>query len=123
MVSKHAAMIRLNLFEKRKCKFWKKYKENCPNYIETTWAALSGNQPYLVKDCAPKRAVIMTMDLSNRLLGLQKELNVEREAQHQTASVLADMIQLAQQGMIQVVSSGRELKAISQKEVEDADRD
>lgn len=87
-----------------KCKFWKKYKDNCPNYIETTWIANEGGQLKLIKDCAPKRSLLVSMDVSNRLMALQKEVNTEREMHNRTSSLLAETIELAQRGMIQVIS-------------------
>lgn len=74
-----------------KCRFWKKYKQNCPFYLETKWDPHDGSQPYYAKDCSPKRSVLLTMELSNRLWGLQKEANEERSAQHKVLQVLSEV--------------------------------
>jgi len=99
-----------------KCKWWKKYKEGCPNYIESVFIPHGSNQPIIYKDCAPKRAMLMIQDLSNRLLAMQKETNIEREAQLQTSSLLVKTIQLAQEGMIQVISPKNTVAQIGNKD-------
>ena len=72
------------------CKFWKKYKDKCPNYIETTWTS-EDNIPSVFKDCAPKRNVIMTMDLMNKFNGLQVAVEQDRNMQHRVVQELISM--------------------------------
>jgi len=75
------------------CKYWKKYKENCPHFFKTTWTPSDGAQPYQIDDCAPKRSVLLTMDLNNRLLGFQKAAEEDRNLQNNNIKLLlADMI-------------------------------
>ncbi len=69
-----------------KCIYYKKFmsrgKRSCPHFIETTWATKDNPQPKIIQDCANKRAVILQIDLFNRLLGLQQAAEQERNLQH-----------------------------------------
>lgn len=61
----------------RKCSFLKKVlkeksPEGCPNYIESLWTKVGESQPIIVRDCAPKRTVLICQDLVNSNLGMQK---------------------------------------------------
>lgn len=77
-----------------KCPFWKKYKENCPHFLKTTWTPHdSAGTPVIMNDCAPKRSVLMQMELTNRVLGLQHDVEEERNALHANLMVLAQMAQ------------------------------
>ncbi|MHC4757101.1 MAG: hypothetical protein ACYTE8_00430 [Planctomycetota bacterium] len=79
------------------CPFWKKYKERCPNFLKTTWSPHdTQGTPVLMNDCAPKRSVLMQMEVTNRVLGLQKDVEEDRNAQR--ANLLA-MAEMARQGM------------------------
>lgn len=60
------------------CPLWKKYKEKCPNYIEAWWKPDNGNEPKLIKDCAPKRTFLMIQELHNRLISLQQAQEQQR---------------------------------------------
>lgn len=68
------------------CAYYKRFmsrgKKSCPFFIETTWATKDSPQPKIVQDCANKRAVILQIDLFNRMLGLQKAAEQERNLQH-----------------------------------------
>ena len=60
--------------EPDKCPFAKEYgQEACPNYIECWWQEDGMNKPELLKDCAPKRILLMMQDLHNRLVGVQTQ--------------------------------------------------
>jgi len=61
----------------KKCVFLKKVlkernPEGCPNYIESLWTKLGESQPIVVRDCAPKRTVLICQDLINSNLGMQQ---------------------------------------------------
>ncbi len=71
-----------------KCPYWKKWKENCPNYMKTGWRAAEGGQPIYLNDCAPKRSVLMHQDLTERFLGWQKASEEERNLQTNNAKLL-----------------------------------
>ena len=75
-----------------KCKFWKKYKENCPFFMETLWAPHEGSsQPKTVKDCAPKRSLILQMETFAMIQGLHTASNQERNLQHNVLTALSIM--------------------------------
>lgn len=50
----------------------------CPNYIETWWNPSNENKPVLIRDCAYRRIFLMIQDLSNRLVGVQKAQEHQR---------------------------------------------
>jgi len=49
----------------------------CPNYQESWWN-VKDSKPILIRDCAPKRTFLMIQDLSNRLVGVQKAQEKQR---------------------------------------------
>lgn len=51
----------------------------CPNYMETWWNPSNNDTPVLVKDCAPRRTFLMIQDLNNRLVGVQKSQEKQRD--------------------------------------------
>lgn len=57
------------------CGHWDDGK--CPFSLETWWRPLEG-QPKLVRDCAPIRTMLMTQELYNRQIGLQKAIEDQR---------------------------------------------
>jgi hypothetical protein len=73
------------------CKFWKKYKDKCPFYIQTTWSKDGEPTPRVVEDCTPKRSMILIMEMSNRFLGLQQATEQERNMQHRVVEKLIQM--------------------------------
>jgi len=62
----------------KNCPLWKKYKEKCPNYIESWWKPENKKEPILIKDCAPKRTFIMIQELHNRFIGVEKSQEEQR---------------------------------------------
>ena len=52
--------------------------EQCPNYQESWWTPEGKGKPVLIKDCAPRRTFLMIQDLSNRLVGVQKAQEEQR---------------------------------------------
>lgn len=64
-----------------KCRFAKEFftkKEDCFNYKETWWKDPRSSEPVLIGDCAPIRTLIMVQELSNRLVGVQKSQEEQR---------------------------------------------
>ena len=57
---------------KEDCKWWKKYRDKCPFYLETTWTCDESGGTKLVCDCSPKRTLMLTMEMYNRSLGVQQ---------------------------------------------------
>jgi hypothetical protein len=76
----------------KKCPFWKKYKEKCPNFIATTWRPSGGGQPLTVNDCSPKRTTLMLMDVLERLDGFHTASNKERNRQNCNIKLLVSHI-------------------------------
>lgn len=69
-----------NTCDYKKCKLFDLLggdPEQCPNYQESWWA-LDKDKPKLIKDCAPKRTFLMIQDLHNRLIGVQKAQEEQR---------------------------------------------
>lgn len=76
-----------------KCKFWKKYKESCPFFIETTWTPVQGDgQAKTHKDCAPKRSVLLQMEMFNTIGGLHRASNQERNSHNRVLKTLLRFI-------------------------------
>ena len=59
------------------CPLWKKYKEKCPNFIQTTWKDDKGNMK-IINDCSPKRTMLMIQELYNRIIGVEKAQEQQR---------------------------------------------
>jgi hypothetical protein len=57
------------------CPFKKMGFDQCPNYIETLWHEKDNAQPVIVKDCAPKRTLLMMQELYGRTFALQQQIN------------------------------------------------
>jgi len=75
-----------------KCAWYKKYKqgERCPFYVETVWNPNNGDgRPTVVKDCAPKRSVLLQMEAHNQMIGLQAASEQERNKIHNILEVVA----------------------------------
>lgn len=69
------------------CPFRKQGLE-CPNFIETFWMEEGNPQPVLVKDCAPKRSMLMIQELYNHTFGMQQQINqAEKEVAHMRIAV------------------------------------
>jgi len=65
------------------CKFGKSFfndRTECFNFIESWWTPHDGGPPKLVGDCAPRRTVLMIQEHYNRLEGIQKAVEEERNA-------------------------------------------
>lgn len=52
--------------------------EQCPLFIESWWSPQNKDKPILIKDCVNKRMFLMIQDLSNRLVGVQKSQEEQR---------------------------------------------
>jgi len=52
--------------------------EQCPNYQESWWTPEGKGKPILIKDCSPRRTFLMIQDLHNRLVGVQKAQEEQR---------------------------------------------
>lgn len=65
--------------------------EQCPNFVQTMWQPDKG-QPVLVRDCAPKRTMIMTQEIYNRLIGLQQASEQQRNEAQIINTVFKDVL-------------------------------
>jgi len=82
----------------KKCAFLRKVlKEKnpagCPNYIESFWTKTGESQPILVKDCAPRRTVLMCQELVNSNIGLQQANEKMRNKAGRVLDVLEGAMQ------------------------------
>lgn len=62
------------------CPFKSMGHDECPNYIETLWHEQGNTQPRIVKDCAPKRTLLMLQELHSKVFALQQQV-VQQEGQ------------------------------------------
>ena len=51
----------------------------CPNFVESWWTPINSDNPIMIQDCAPRRTFLMIQDLSNRLVGVQKAQEKQRD--------------------------------------------
>lgn len=91
------------------CPFKKLGMETCPNYIETLWQTQGELQPQIVRDCAPKRSLLMLQELYTRFFGLQQQVN---QLESQTVELKAAHNQLF--NAIKYVEEQKELEASAQ---------
>lgn len=82
-----------------KAKFCKKC-EDCPHYIESWWKSHEG-QPKLVKDCFPKRSLLLQQEQINRSLSIQ---SANEEARNQIAR-LAEIFCTSMTKLIEISSA------------------
>ena len=72
----------------KKCPFWKRYQEFCPNFVEGEWETSEGHV-YKTKDCAPKRSMILSQQVYDFILGTRKDLN---EMRNENIKLLEEVI-------------------------------
>jgi hypothetical protein len=60
-----------------KCPFWKKYKKDCPNFVEGRWRTKEGHE-YDTFDCAPKRSMILCQQVYDHMLDVRKDYGTVR---------------------------------------------
>lgn len=73
------------------CPFKEQGFKECPNYIETIWNEKDDPQPHIVRDCAPRRSLLMLQELYNRCYGIQGQIN---QAESEVSSLRANFSQL-----------------------------
>lgn len=84
----------------KKCAFLRKVlKEKdpagCPNYIESFWLKTGESQPTLVRDCAPRRTLLICQELINSNIGLQQANEKMRNKAGRVLDVLEEAMQSA----------------------------
>lgn len=79
--------------EFEKCVVARKFKfksaSECFNNVQSIWHKKETGEQIAVCDCAPKRTLLLTMELQNRLIGVQK-------SQEQQRNVMRPISQLAE---------------------------
>lgn len=79
--------------DKEQCALWGLTGGHCPNYVESWWQpGEKGAQPVLVADCAPRRTFLMIQDLHQRLVGVQKAQEEQRNAFDRTGNAMARLV-------------------------------
>lgn len=74
--------------------------KKCPNELESWWeSSEKGSAPKLVKDCAPKRMLIMMQQLYNRMDGVQKQQGEVCGQNYRMADGLRTLAQIQLCGM------------------------
>ena len=63
--------------------------KQCPNYMEN-WYYPQDKDPYMVKDCAPRRTVEMLKDIHQRMIGVQKSNEQERNELNTMVRLIAN---------------------------------
>jgi hypothetical protein len=81
------------------CKIYKKLKlkspDECPNYVESWWAE-DGKDPKLIRDCLPKRLLLMMQDFHERMIGMQSDIEKMRNEAiwSQAASIVKNNVDI-----------------------------
>lgn len=68
--------------------------DQCPFFQKFGWSGEGGI--YETKDCSPRRTAFMVQDLYNRLVGVQKASEQERNKSHALVEELVNIIALIQ---------------------------
>ncbi len=59
----------------KECHLWKKYKEECPNFMHTTWKSKDSDGKVIeksVRDCSTKRTLIEFLNVHDRVVAIEK---------------------------------------------------
>lgn len=74
-----------------------KSDSECCNYNESWWIPNNTEKPVLVKDCTPKRLLLMQHDQVNYTLHLQKEVGLLKKEIAGLTDILMSIIRQSQQ--------------------------
>lgn len=69
-----------------------KTEKECCNYVENWWIPNSKEKPVIIKDCAPKRLLMMQQDQVNYTLNLQQSVNELKEEVKRLSDMLTSLI-------------------------------
>jgi hypothetical protein len=75
----------------KRCPFWTRYGRHCPNYVEGEWKSREGEK-YPVKDCAPKRSMILTQQMYEHIIGVRRDYNQFRNASTEVLKLAAQTV-------------------------------
>ena len=84
--------------------------DECPNYVESWWKNDRG-ETRLVKDCAPKRTLLMIQELYNQQIRLQCAQDEQRNSAMQLTNIVARGLTLAADS--RRIKEGGEFKQIT----------
>lgn len=79
-----------------------KSDNECCNYNESWWIPNNSEKPVLVKDCTPKRLLLMQQDQVNYTLHLQKSIEEMKKEIAQLTSMLTAIINQTQAHLHQI---------------------
>jgi hypothetical protein len=85
-------MDRRDTCKGKPCPFWKKYKDNCPNYIEGQWRSAEGHV-YATKDCAPRRSMILVQQIYDHMLDVRKDYGHVRNSNIEVVKAIGRAMQ------------------------------
>lgn len=74
------------------------YKE-CPNYIETIWNEIDNPEPRIVRDCAPRRSLLLLQELLNKSFAVQAQASQMEGEVVKLRGVFSQLIQAIQSSM------------------------
>lgn len=64
-----------------------RYRTECPDYIELSWTADTG-EVRKTHDCARRRSLLLMMNWDQRLMGVQQASEMERNATHEMIAAI-----------------------------------
>lgn len=67
----------------------------CPNFVESWWTPQDGlkkGAPVMIKDCAPKRTLLMIQELMNMNVSLQKAQEQQRNESNKVSNICVETI-------------------------------
>ena len=95
------------------CPLWKQFGKECPNFIESGWKDEKTGQVKIVKDCAPRRTMLMLQELFNRIVSLEKASNQARNSADNLVNGVCDLITAVVDHQQRKVVNVRPLQKIS----------
>jgi len=77
------------------CKQYKK-RFKCRDYVEAKWVDDETQEVKIIEDCATRRNYFMLVELKNRLIGVQKASEQERNKMHDLTQVMCKVVETIQ---------------------------
>jgi hypothetical protein len=84
----------------KKCKF--RTADECPNYVVSVFTNSKSGESRQVSDCAPKRNLILTQNIYNRLEGIQQASEQTRNAVAPVAELIGNAAKIKKLGAADV---------------------
>jgi hypothetical protein len=76
--------------------------EDCPNFVLTVWHSEEDKETKSVRDCAPRRTLLVVMDMLSSNIATRQSNEELRNKNEKTLLVLRSIIQQAQQDPIRL---------------------